>query len=305
MMHPERTPVERDPDFAARIVKQYFAALNNNDFETLVALFEVDAHVFPSSSNYTPQNPRDFYTRVFDLTERKDITLHTIATNPRDPNRVIVHFGYKWTQVDGTRKNFPHAFDEFVIDPTSSKIRSITINLGCDTFEVAPPAQHVSWSRTYESLLEKTRELPTFPEVGALFPWGTKAFATALQNGCKAVSDLAPASGGRVSAAVIGYLEPRLDAMVRSVVTEVVCEALALDVEECVDDLILISEIQRSNQIIDEFDIRNRLELSFKRTFPERLRPFSEGADREDNAVQTFGELVEWVKCWLRSPLEV
>lgn len=120
---------------SAQVAKCYFDLFRESEREAIAALFAPGAKVRPSSSAYAEVEPREFYQRVFELTLDKIITIHSVAIDDQNHDVVIVHFGYDWTLRDGTRKNFPHAFDRFDVDPALGKIRSLTINLGINVLE--------------------------------------------------------------------------------------------------------------------------------------------------------------------------
>lgn len=113
-----------------QVVESYFEAFNRNDIETLVELFTEEATVQASSQNYEPVKPQPFYQKVFEMTDKKSVTIHSIAIDQHRPNLVIVSFDYEWLLVGGSKKHFTYAFDRFELDLTSHKIMSLVINLG-------------------------------------------------------------------------------------------------------------------------------------------------------------------------------
>lgn len=117
---------------AVQIVDLYFEAFEKNDLNTLINLFSTDGVVKPSSENYVKFKPKNFYEKVFEITESKVITLHSTAIDKDNSNIVIVNFGYDWTLINGSRKHFIFAFDKFEMDLSKSKIKSLMINLGPD-----------------------------------------------------------------------------------------------------------------------------------------------------------------------------
>ncbi len=112
------------------VVELYFDAFNRNDLEALVTLFTQEGVVKASSQNYASLEPAVFYQKVFEMTESKSVTIHSIAIDRDNDNFVIVNFDYVWSLNDGSKKHFVHAFDRFEIDLKTNKITSLVINLG-------------------------------------------------------------------------------------------------------------------------------------------------------------------------------
>ncbi|GAA2606302.1 nuclear transport factor 2 family protein [Actinomadura fulvescens] len=85
-------------------VAEYLERLAAGDLDGVLSLFAGGAVV--ESPLYGRMTAADFYTGLFEDTERSEITPVDTFTSDSDPRRVAVRFQYDWTLADGSATTF-------------------------------------------------------------------------------------------------------------------------------------------------------------------------------------------------------
>ncbi|KAB2350698.1 nuclear transport factor 2 family protein [Actinomadura rudentiformis] len=85
-------------------VAAYLERLAAGDLDGVLSLFADDAVI--ESPLYGRMTAADFYTGLFEDTERSEITPVDTFTSNTDPRRVAVRFRYDWTLADGSPTTF-------------------------------------------------------------------------------------------------------------------------------------------------------------------------------------------------------
>ncbi|MFI0452190.1 nuclear transport factor 2 family protein [Actinomadura sp. 6N118] len=85
-------------------VAAYLEQLVAGDLDGVLSLFNGDAVI--ESPLYGQMTAADFYTGLFEDTERSEITPIDTFTSNTDPRRVAVRFRYDWTLANGSPTTF-------------------------------------------------------------------------------------------------------------------------------------------------------------------------------------------------------
>lgn len=104
-------------------VRAYFAALDSNDLDAMLALFSVDAVVL--SPMLGEVRAATFFPKVFGASSATAITVFDVLVSAEGYPRAVGYFNYDWTLKDGSEITFDAA-DVFDFD-ADGRIAKMTI----------------------------------------------------------------------------------------------------------------------------------------------------------------------------------
>jgi hypothetical protein len=105
-------------------VREYLAALEAGDVETIVGLFEPEGWVH--SPFLGRMTARDFFPRVVEVSSESKLAVHDILISAEAQPRAVGYFHYDWGLLDGPKVSFECA-DVFTFNPETGKISSLVI----------------------------------------------------------------------------------------------------------------------------------------------------------------------------------
>ena len=107
---------------ANKLCNRYLDALNHNDLETKLQLFEEDARVV--SPLYGKMDAKQFYKSLFEDTHRSKT--HLIQVYESTSGTIALHFNYDWTLENESTFSFD-CIDVFQMNSEKSKFKNLRI----------------------------------------------------------------------------------------------------------------------------------------------------------------------------------